>query len=51
MSRNLDTHVNALIIASRLIYIEAQVCLDEVNRRPLSLELAVQMRFVGDSIG
>ena len=44
MSRNLDTHENALIFASRLIYIAAQVYLVGV------LEPAVQMHFFGGSV-
>ena len=43
MSRNLGTHENALIVASRLIYIAAQVYLGV-------LEPAVQMHFFGGSV-
>lgn len=51
MTRNLDAHENTLIIASCLAYIKTQVCLAEVNRRPFSLDLVVQMHIIGGKVG
>ena len=50
MSQNLDTYENALIVASRLIYIAAQVYLVGVSRNLPSLERAAQMHFFRGSI-
>ena len=50
MSRNLDIQEDCLIVPSYLIYIETQVYLVGVNRRPFSLERAVQIHFFGGSV-